>query len=74
MPNDAVRFEPNTPHFHEPAILHRTGGRSASQQNVCGICGHMIILDPGYPFLTTVKWIIDKDREASMPPEEFNAR
>jgi hypothetical protein len=33
--------------FHVPAIVHRTGGVSADELNVCGICGCQIAHPPG---------------------------
>ncbi len=39
-----------------PAIIHRTGGPSAEQQNTCGKCGRTIYNRSGV-------WAIDIDRE-----------
>ncbi len=41
---------------HAPAILHRTGGASAEEQNTCGKCGRMIRTIGG-------AWVTDYERE-----------
>jgi hypothetical protein len=33
--------------FHVPAIVHRSGGVSADELNICGICGCQITLCAG---------------------------
>src|SRR4051812_34897988 len=35
---------------HEPAIVHRTGGKSANTHNRCGKCGRAIVRAEGLPW------------------------
>lgn len=33
--------------FHVPAIMHRSGGISADELNICGVCGIQLTREPG---------------------------
>ena len=46
--------------FHLPAVVHRTGGPSASKLNCCGICGSYIVLKDD------VYWIAITEEEAEV--------
>lgn len=56
---------------HVPAIIHRTGGASATLINVCAQCGRQIrnIGDNGHEM-----WVIDLERERRANATDANAK